>query len=350
VGLLGAIIFFVAIAATAWAGDADDVTIHWEGQFDENISAYNLFRDPIAQIPNDGLVPYDVITPLFTDYAEKHRFVYVPEGETIHYHPRDAFTFPVGAALVKTFSYPVDFRDPSEGRRLIETRLMVHAEDGWKGAAYVWNDAQTNAVLKVAGARVPVEWTHHDGARRSTTYLVPNMNQCKVCHRDTDDTVSPIGIKARHVNRDYEYQGRTANQLDEWTKRDILDGAPTHAPRHAAWDDPQAGSIGERVLGYFDINCAHCHNPRGLASGTKLDLTYEQCEPLMRGVMKRPTAAGNASRGRYFAIVPGDPDASFLLHRLESTEPNIRMPEVGRTIVHEEGAALIREWIAGINK
>ena len=44
--------------------------------------------------------------------------------------------------------------------------------------------------------------------------------------------------------------------------------------------------------------------------------------------------------------MPGQPDASILVFRIESTEPEIRMPELGRNLVDDAGVALIRQWIA----
>ena len=64
--------------------------------------------------------------------------------------------------------------------------------------------------------------------------------------------------------------------------------------------------------------------------------------------MKPPTSAGNSSRGRYFAIVLGNPDASFLLHRLKSVKAQVRMPETGRTVAHDEGVELIADWIRSL--
>jgi hypothetical protein len=130
----------------------------------------------------------------------------------------------------------------------------------------------------------------------------------------------------------------------------ILRGAPAsaEAPRLAVWDDPATGTIEQRALTYLDINCAHCHNPAGLAGPTLLNFTLDQALVDRPGVYHRPTAAGNASRGRNFAIVPGNPDASFLLTRISSTHAFIRMPQIGRTIVHDEGVALIREWILSL--
>jgi uncharacterized repeat protein (TIGR03806 family) len=315
----------------------------WSGTFERQLSAYRIFEDPARQVPAPGFVLYDVITPLFTDYADKHRFVYIPEGRSMNYDPDQAFAMPAGSVLVKTFSYPLDARHPEQGRRLVETRLMVHTPSGWTGAAYLWNEAQTDATLKVAGAEVPVDWIDEDGYCRSIKYLVPDMNQCKNCHRDTTGSMQPISIKARHLNRDAP--DGAGNQLARWVREGILDRVPAEGvPALARWDDARE-SLAARALAYLEMNCAHCHNPNGLASHTRLDLRWIQDDPAMRGVMKRPTSSGNASRDRYFAIVPGDAPNSFLLHRMASNRPDVRMPPVGRTTAHDEAVDLIGAWI-----
>ncbi len=339
------ILFGILVTVSTLANSAKPLHLEWRGSFERNLSAYNLFQDATAQTPNAGLVPFDVATPLFSDYADKHRFVYLQPGTHAEYRPEGPFDLPVGAALVKTFSYPLDARAPEQGHRLIETRLLIHTPDGWKGAAYVWNDAQTDAALKVAGAEIDVSWIDTNGESRGTKYLVPNMNECRMCHRGVTGVVGPLGIKARQFNRGFAYATGASNQLDYWREQEMLEGAPpsaeTHAPR---WDDATA-SAESRAFAYLDANCAHCHNPNGLASHTNLDLRYVQDGPAHRGINKRASAAGNASRDRLYAIIAGDPDASFLLHRMRSIKPDVRMPPIGRTLIHEEGAALIAEWI-----
>jgi len=66
--------------------------------------------------------------------------------------------------------------------------------------------------------------------------------------------------------------------------------------------------------------------------------------------MKMPIAAGRGSGGRLYDIVPGKPEGSVLLFRLESTEPGIMMPELPRRMLDAEGIQLIRQWIAGMQK
>ena len=330
---------------------AASVNCEWAGSFARTLSEYNLFADPVKQVPNDGLVPYDIITPLFSDYARKSRFIYLPDGGVIDYSEASAFAFPVGSMLVKTFFYPVDFRDPDGPRRLIETRLLVHTKDkGWTGAAYVWNSEQSDAAMMVAGSRLPVEWIHYDGSKRSTRYAVPNMNQCRFCHAGVGK-MNPLSPTARQLNHDFTYgDGHSENQLAEWTSKGILQGAPAleSTPRAAKWDDSGSGSVFERVRSYFDTNCSHCHNPGGLASNKRIDLRYHQTELWKRGVDLRSTGGSHAESGLEKVIVAGHPERSSVYLRMNSKDFTFMMPQVSRSIVHEEGVKLIAEWIRSL--
>jgi len=309
------------------------------------LSAYNLFSDPSVQIPNEGLHPFDLQQPLFTDYAQKYRFVYMPEGSKASYDEKEAFNFPVGTVLVKTFAYPADFRKPTKNIQLVETRLLIHQKEGWNAWAYVWNEEQTDANLKVAGKTLPVSWVDETGAVRSIQYVVPNKNQCKGCHT-YKKAFSPIGPKARNLNKNFPYTGGVQNQLDYWVHTGLLDGVPTikKAPSIPKMDDVSA-PIADRARAYLDINCAHCHRLEGPASTSGLFLTYGETNKTTWGYMKRPVAAGRGSGGLAYDIVPGDPDQSILIFRLDSIDPGIMMPELGRTLIHDEGVELLKEWI-----
>ena len=81
----------------------------------------------------------------------------------------DVFDFPVGTVIAKTFAYPHDARDPSKGQRLIETRILKREPDGWVGLPYVWNEAQTEATLDVAGGTVDVRAGSTPTASRGPT-------------------------------------------------------------------------------------------------------------------------------------------------------------------------------------
>ena len=302
------------------------------------------------QQPAEGVIPYDLNTPLFTDYAWKFRFVKLPEGGTIPYNPDEVLDFPVGTVIAKTFAYPHDMTNPSQGMRLIETRILKHDPDGWVGLPYVWNEQQTDATLQVVGGMVELSWIHTDGKPRENHYLIPNKNQCKGCHKHRDKTMLPIGPTARQLNHDFQYAHGAENQLAYWTRVGALVGAPSpeEAPRLPQWDNPETGSLAARARAYLEGNCAHCHNPRGPARNSGLNLLTTAERPYEFGVFKAPVAAGIGSGGRSYDIVPGKPDESILVYRMASTHPGVMMPELGKRLVHEEGVELIRQWIASM--
>ena len=321
-----------------------------DGAFCERLSSYRLFEDIAAQRPAPGVIPYDVATPLFSDFAQKDRFLWVPPGAAMTWSDTDAFALPPGSVMVKTFSYPRDRRDPAQGRRLLETRLLVRGTDAWRGVSYVYDAGDTtDAHRAVAGTQLDAAWIHDDGAERTNRYVVPNQNQCKGCHAEHDDVLDVLGPKARHLNRPGPAGSGAPDQLQALIDRGALTGAPPRErwPRGVIAADPTSGTVEQRARAWLDINCGACHNPRGgmaRTSGLYLDIT--QTDPAQLGICKAPVATGRGSGGRRYAIVPGQPDASILLFRLESTEADVKMPEVGRNLVDDQGVALIRQWIA----
>ncbi len=309
----------------------------------EKLSDYGFFATTNAGAAvSEGVRPYDLINALFSDYASKHRYVYVPKGEHATYNPDTVFDFPVGAVLIKTFAFAPDMRDPALNERWIETRLLIHKADGWIAYPYIWNKEQTEAVYSPVGGRQQIDTISPEGKPMSIDYAVPNRNQCKECHSLGDDFV-PIGPSARNLNH---VGPAGVNQLADWTKRGILTGAPADAP--AAPAVYGAAPLGERARAWLDINCAHCHRARGGASNSALFLAWNETDPSGWGVRKRPVAAGRGSGDSLFVIEPGHPEQSILVYRIDSTEPGVLMPELGRTVVDEKAVALIREWIGAM--
>ncbi|RME42604.1 MAG: hypothetical protein D6795_20760 [Deltaproteobacteria bacterium] len=307
-----------------------------------DLADYDLFADPTDPLsePNGGGIPYILTTPLFSDYTQKRRVVFVPPGGHVVYDPVAPFHFPVGTIIAKTFLAP-------DGSRPIETRLLVHREEGWVGIPYIWEG--DHARLAVGGGSVPIEWTH-EGEVLRWNYLVPNMNQCASCHTATGE-MGPIGPKAKWLNRDDPESQEGQNQLSHWADLGLLVEAPAdpaQAPRLPVWNDPTDGTLEARAKAYLDINCAHCHNPSGLARNTALYLHAENGDDTSYGICKPPVAAGPGSGDLHYDIVPGDPEASILYFRMNAVEPAIKMPELARNVIHEEGVALIGAWIESL--
>lgn len=317
----------LAHAGTGGPAPVSDAAVRAEG-LPAKLSDYGFFADGARQRPAAGVHPYALNTPLWSDGAEKLRFIYLPAGTRLAADGEGLLQFPVGAAIIKTFAF-------GEGadRRLIETRVLLHRAEGWVALPYRWNAEQTDAALALAGGRVDLTTP----AGEAISYAIPNKNQCKTCH-SKDGAVLPIGPKARNLS---------AAWLGEMVKQGALDRVPERGGSLPVWAARRAGDPAAPLArAYLDVNCAHCHQPGGGASNSGLDLRWEQADPHAYGIMKRPVAAGRGAGDRDFAIVPGHPEQSILLYRMDSTEPGIAMPEIGRSSIDREGVALVGRWIA----
>lgn len=312
----------------------------------EKLSDYNFFKGELADLaPNENVYPYKLNSALFSDYAHKARFMKIPEGKSADYNHTEVMEFPVGSILIKNFYYPNDFSEPNGARRILETRLLIHEEEGWKALPYVWNDEQTDAYLEVAGATKSVSWRDADGTTQKINYSIPNMNQCRSCHLK-DNKIMPIGPSARQLNGDYDYVEKgEMNQLEYWQSHGLLSNLPNeNLPKLVNYENEDA-PLADRARAYLEINCGHCHRPEGPAKNSALHLMASVDNPAAWGVGKTPIAAGKGSGGLKYDIVKGNADESILTYRMESTDPGIMMPELGRKMVHKEGLALVKQWI-----
>ncbi|WP_444914758.1 SO2930 family diheme c-type cytochrome [Microbulbifer sp. TRSA007] len=349
-----------------------DVHLFPAEEVPENLSAWNLLRlEKGVLFPAERALPYDLNTGLFTDYAHKFRTVWLPKGAFVTYG-EEQFNYPVGTILSKTFYYPQessgvvrrtdDFSaDYVEGRfgqaldlnrvRLVETRLLIRRQENWQALPYVWNKEQTEATLEIAGDVKNFQLVGLNGQQENLSYVVPDANQCAGCHAEkfTDKAISPLGPKARHLNKDYPYGSGVENQLLFWQKAGYLRGLPDlkSLPRNANIYDATV-SLEDRARAYLDINCGHCHNPTGPADTSGLMLHYGEIDWRKLGLCKPPIAAGTGSGGHLFAIVPGEPENSILNFRVESTAPGAMMPELGRSMVHTEGVELLKQWVSSL--
>tara|TARA_Y100000739_G_scaffold127108_1_gene109519 strand:- start:233 stop:1213 length:981 start_codon:yes stop_codon:yes gene_type:complete len=312
-------------------------------EFPDKLSDFRFFKDASAQVPNDKVIPYELISTLFSDYSYKQRWVYVPNEKKAEYQEDWVFDFPTGSALIKTFYYPIDERNPELGKNLLETRLLLKKDQGWEAVSYAWNKEQNEAFKKIAGKTINVSWTDFMGEERDVRYRVPNVNQCKECH-DADDKISPIGPKARNINKDFAFKEGTFNQLTYWMNRQIIDEYPLDLVSPVDWTD-ESKDINDRVRSYLDVNCGHCHSPTGNANSTGLYLHLNETRNINLGVFKKPVATGRGSGGLKYSIVPGEPEESILLHRMISMDPGVMMPESGRALTHTEAVEMVRDWI-----
>lgn len=304
----------------------NDAAVQGAG-YPAKLSDFSFFTQLRLQMPSRSVHPYALNTPLWSDGADKLRFIYLPEGTRLTADGDGLLQFPVGAAIIKTFAF-------GEGadRRLIETRVLLHRADGWTALPYRWNAEQTEATLALAGGRIDLTTP----AGEAISYAIPNKNQCKSCH-GKDGQVIPIGPKARNLSGEW---------LETMVSMNMLDRLPEGAGSLPDWRAHASGPAAPLARAYLDVNCAHCHQPGGGASNSGLDLRWEQMEPHALGIFKRPVAAGRGAGGHDFSILPGQPDSSILLYRMNSAEPGVAMPELGKASIDTHGVAVVRRWIA----
>ena len=362
----------LAFASLVAAVGCSDSTTQQSPQFHDSgnpplLSDWGVFATGNGTLTfNDGVAPYDIATPLFSDYALKLRTVSLPDGQSASINADSILEFPVGTIITKTFYYPTDGAEWSgvvrqsdavipengamalEGLRLVETRVLARRESGWIALPYVWNDEQTNAALKRTGDIINMTLVRSDGRRDDFPYVVPNVNQCSGCHATnaTTKAIEPIGMKVRHLNKESTFDPGQ-NQLDYWTDNGLLAANIDNQqalPRNALWGSSDAGDLDHLARSYLDSNCSHCHNPNGAADTSGLNLEPDADGPAL-GFCKPPIAAGGGSGGRPYDIVPGNAAQSITVFRMETDDPGAMMPELGRSLVHEEGVALIAEWI-----
>lgn len=320
------------------------------GEEHELLSSYHLFKGELRNLqPADGVIPYVPVSPLFSDFARKERFIALPPGESIDFNGgEELWNFPEGTIIVKNFFFDLDRRDPDEGDFLIiETRLLVWEGGEWESRDYVWNEEQTEAELFKIGKRITLEFTDENGEQAEQVYEIPSTDHCKSCH-ERDDEQQLLGLVTPQANMLIERDGTMVNQL-EWLADEGLfgDEGLGDVAQYDAMVDPadESQTLDDRARAYLHANCAHCHRPGGGAGVSGLRLSWWAEEGVNLGICKLPAAAGGGTGGREYDIVPGHPEKSIAIFRMESSDPDIKMPELPNRVINDEGVQLIRDWI-----
>lgn len=290
-------------------------------EFLPNLSQLNLFSGNMADLTlSTNVFEYDLITPLFTDYAHKLRLIALPQGQAMEYDGEGFPIFPNGTVLAKTFFYNNDETNLSLGRKIIETRVLIRDNGAWTIGNYVWNQAQTDAVLDENQYTVPISWINEAGEAMSTNYVVPAANDCTKCHSNAGNVVA-IGPKVRNMN--FEIDG--INQLQKFIDAGHLIEAPSVNTIAALpnWKD-EALSLESRSRAYFDVNCAHCHSPGGFCEvQSTLDLRFE-LDFNDTNIFERKNSIDN---------------------RMSTFSAGFSMPFIGTTMIHSEGYDLIKAFL-----
>ncbi|MEL7251509.1 MAG: PQQ-dependent sugar dehydrogenase [Bacteroidota bacterium] len=312
------------------------------------LSELGAFTDLVNLEPVPGLIPYQVNAPLWSDRAEKQRWMALPndgtydeEWEQIGFKPTGSWQFPEGTVFVKQFNLPTTTNGPTVR---LETRFFILGAEGRAyGLTYKWNEEGTEAFL--LGGGTSREVTHYEDNTLvfEQQWSFPSREQCLSCHNQQAGLV--LGVKTHQLNGDMTYPntGRTQNQLDYLNqlvifKEDIGQGKQYHRS-YPLYDEEI--SLETRIRSYWDSNCAPCHRPGGV-NGVELDLRFET--PVkMKNIIQAPTLSINSS-GDNTIVEPGDFEGSELWVRDASTSEN-QMPPLARSIVDEDYINALAEWI-----
>lgn len=277
------------------------------------------------------LIPFDVSAKLYTDGAGKDRWLGLPNGVNVSVLPDGDFAFPIGTVLLKNFR---------AGNLLVETRLLMrHADGGWAGYSYQWDDGENDAAL-LTGA------FQRDLGSQVWTY--PSRAQCMQCH--TMAANESLGPEIGQLNHRLAYpgSGEMQNQLTVWDQIDIF-GAPLAGPVHALSRFPDPADENEnlalRARAYLHSNCSGCHR---LGSGipTAFDLRFDV--PFQStGLCNADPLDGDLGVVGAKLLVPGDPSLSLVSLRQHRVGHEV-MPPIGRSLVDLVGTSVVDAWISSV--
>lgn len=280
------------------------------------LSELGLYRDMRDKTLAPDLLAYEPRYALFSDGASKRRFLRLPEGARIDSSVPDAWQFPVGTALFKEFAV---------GDKRIETRLLLRTGNGPRDyfmGAFVWNDDESDARFAPDGVR---------GAR-GTEHDVPSVKNCFTCHQGEPGHV--LGLSA------IQQTDLPADLLSDALPGDI---------------QTPGDAVTSTALGYLHANCAHCHNPNGSARpDSDMDLRLRVADRTVEGTAAYRTTVRQPLQSFRdpnlgFRVIPGDPEASALLHRMAERGSDRQMPPLGTKRIDPDGLNQVRAFIASLS-
>ncbi len=314
----------------------------------EKLADTGLFSDWTKLLTNPELVAYDVNVPLWSDGAEKRRWIALPPGKRVEAEPHGKLCFPAGTVFVKHFELPTDLRAESKPRPL-ETRVLVCDDRGEVyGASYRWSKDGNRAQLVTFNESETIAVTLADGTSTTQTWTYPGRFECALCHNHASGHV--LGFTLGQLGRDVASDvGQSENQIARLIRMGVLSGAAAKVPaalvgQLAALDDETA-TLEHRVRSYLDVNCSSCHNPRTRFAAFDARLARDIGE---QGLVDG-TSHYHKDRGLDVRIVrPGDVELSMLHYRLATDDPCLRMPPLGTTVVDRRAVEITSEWIRSL--
>jgi uncharacterized repeat protein (TIGR03806 family) len=313
------------------------------------LSQTGAFRDVRTLTPADGLIPYDLNVPFWSDGATKSRWISLPnqngDSQKIKFSETGEWQFRPGTVFVKHFELPIDDTRSSVHRRL-ETRLLVlDSTGGVYGVTYKWRPDNSDAEVLTTNLleTIPIQTA---SGNRTQTWYYPSREDCRTCHTRLAGGV--LGVKTRQLNRDLAYpSGVTDNQLRAWNHIELFDphldeSALPNFPKLAQGDD-SSRTLEDRARSYLDANCSHCHRPNGTVAS--FDARYDTPlaeQNVIKGQVLIDEGIDNAS-----IIAPNDIWRSIALVRMRTLE-GFKMPPLAHQVLDRKGIELVEQWVQSL--
>lgn len=299
-----------AESAPRWLLEPDD-------PLPELLSEVGVYQDVVSRGAYPDVVGYLPNHPLYSNGLEKERHLYLPEGTTVEVSGTQAWEFPVGVVLAKTFLYQ---GDP------VETRLLFRTSEGWDYGLYQWRPDRSDAeVIRGNWAEVPVELGGGE-----LTHTLPGRLDCRTCH-ETHEAVaaSPvIGVSALQSGADL---------IDA----EVFSEAPTTTPVQGRTEEETA------ALSYFVGNCITCHN-----DGDSINSAFSLYpEDAVANTLDHPT---ESETGEGIRVVAGAAEQSVLyIAVVNAAAPGYRgpfkvMPPIGADVSDPDASAILGAWIENL--
>lgn len=313
------------------------------------LSDYQLFEGNLKEMkPSYGVHTYSLSSQLFTDYASKKRFVWMPSGTKANFvSSEELFDFPTSTVLVKNFYYTNTL--PNNTLKILETRIMIKkgvdasGNDEWIFANYVWNEDQTEAFLDMNGSNVEISFVNEYNDSYTTTYRIPSQTECLICHKNNEKAI-PIGPKPINMDLNITYGTGTQNQIDYWVNNELISNDfNRNFEKLVDWKNT-AHPIKDRLRSYLEINCGHCHAESKHCDYRPIRLGFNETESETNlGVCVTPQ--DNIDSSLTSIITPSNIQRSVMHYRMNTTNESYRMPLLGRTVVDKQAVQLLEDYI-----
>ncbi len=291
-----------------------------------------LYADVSTKRLAAGVREYAPAVQLWSDGADKRRWIALPAGTRIDASDPNEWKFPVGTKVWKEFSVA--------GKR-VETRLWQKKDDNfWIPTTYAWNADESIATLTKGG----------DIQGPAGVYHIPLQDECEDCHRGRTDRI--LGFEQVSLG----LKGATGLVLEQLVAEDLIAPAPARTSLEVG-DDGTGLSV--EPLKWLHANCGTtCHNGNSNAKayGAKMRLRldpelldgrssaqFDSLQTTVNATVNSPNWFGQTR------VLPGNPEQSLLVtlisNRRSDNPAANQMPPIASRVVDRANVDKVVQWI-----